>query len=853
MNKKDLSKYLDTAIFVLILVILFLAPLFFDRRIGITFSLSKATWIRAVSMVLAGLWVLKGIYVGWPRFRRTEADTHIFTYLLSAAAATILSVNAFISLIGSYGRYEGLITLVNYAFIFFAATNFVTDQEKKDRIAVITVFAGVIMSIYGIIQRLMIDPYSWGGVITQERIIGTIGQPNFLAAYVDMAFFLGLGLVLRLKNKAADYWRVVRPATKKAPELKTIRWDEVIFSFKYVFFFVMVPFIFVFAIYNFDNINHFYTWLIAYAFMLVFSIYFAFNYAEVDSRVVKALLAVSLVVIFFGILSTQSRGGWMAFIAAATVFFLLTGREIFFRNIKLWAAIGTLSVLAVVISFNLNLGNQASRLLGEVEVTASSGEAKLEAKGAAGSRIETWTSTFGIIADNPVFGIGPEVIKNLFPRYETRYFRFREGFHVKQDRAHNEVLDMATTRGLVTLLVYILLIGTVMRAGYKRTKEESDGALIYPAYLAAMTAYLAQNQFSFGVVAITSLFWTIMGMTLSRPESDPPLSGKVSFSAANTSFAAATVVIIALLCYISSFPYIGDKYYKAGKIYSDSAQFPEAFESNAKAVKYSPYEAGFHLNAGVTFFSSRGMVKDQSVPLLKAKEQFKNGQRVDPYNGDNFYMSAVADLLLTEMGKGSYLESAETDYKKALTIDPFRSEAYRDLGRIRFMKGDVKGAIALYEKAFLANPTYVDIGAYLFDFHTLQGDPEKAVAVFEESLKDNPSNIELLTMIGDKFLQIGRLDRAEQYFNRALSMSPDNTKALSGLGMCLQFSGRSEKAFEMLQKALMIDPLEPRIHLGLARYFLVKGDKARAKEELETVIQNDKNNREAVKLLNSIK
>ena len=60
------------------------------------------------------------------------------------------------------------------------------------------------MSVYGVIQRHELDPYMWGGVVTWQRVIGTIGQPNFLAAYILMAFFLGLVLFMAEKKAPAE-------------------------------------------------------------------------------------------------------------------------------------------------------------------------------------------------------------------------------------------------------------------------------------------------------------------------------------------------------------------------------------------------------------------------------------------------------------------------------------------------------------------------------------------------------------------------------------------------------------------------------------------------------------------------
>ncbi len=557
------QEYLDLAIEISFYALILFAPLFFDRRIGIVFSLSKATWIRALTLITLGLIATKLLSSKGSKFIRTPLDVPVLTYIVVVAASTLVSINVWISFIGSYGRYEGFITILNYVVLFFITTNYMDTMQKRRRIMMLSLISSLVMGLYGIIQRIGADPYQWGGVVTNERVIATIGQPNFLAAYLAMAFLTGLYLLFTLNKNIPVYFLKKEPTrssviskkynklAKKIPPKKervtySFDWQEALFQFKFLAAYLSVPAIFVFALYYVDGNVYFLSWLIVFSIMVSLAVYYAFHFEHLDYRISALVIIASLVVNLGGLLSTQSRGGFIGLACGLVVFVMLCGRQVLYEHrVKIMAAAGFFAVIGVL-SFATVGSNLVNRFMAELQVSSKGGESRVEAQGAAGSRIETWTSSFRVISDNALFGIGPEVVKMRFPQYETPKFRFKEAFHVKQDRAHNETLDMSVTRGIIGLIVYVWLLFSVFRLGLKNMKESPDRNMLTAGLLGAITSYLVQNQFSFGVVAITSLFWVLMGMI--PKEQERALTKSAS---AKVELIIGTWFLVAGLLYIS--------------------------------------------------------------------------------------------------------------------------------------------------------------------------------------------------------------------------------------------------------------------------------------------------------------
>lgn len=862
-TEEKILYYIDFAIEITFYTLVIFAPLFFDRRIGIVFSLSKATWIRALTLLMIGFIFTKLFMSKGNRLHRTPLDIPVLTYIVVVAASTLVSINVWQSFIGSYGRYEGFITILNYVILFFLTTNFIDSIEKKRRIMMLSLTCSVVMGTYGIIQRLGLDPYQWGGVVTNERVIATIGQPNFLAAYLAMAFIFGIYLIFTAPKNFPVYFNLenvsknITPLGKKKnlnQKLKTnrlkltINWEEIIYQLKFVFAYFSIPAIFVFAIYRVDGITYFFGWLTVFFILALIAIYFAFNFENLDYRISLFLIIFSLLVNIAGLLSTQSRGGLLGLICGLSVFAIVCGMDILYEHRTKLIIAGVLFIVVAIISFATIGPSQIQRFLGEVGVSENLGKPRLEAQGAAGSRIETWTTAFRVISDNLLLGIGPEVVKMRFPQYETPKFRFKEAFHVKQDRAHNETLDMTVTRGILGLIVYVWLLASTFVLGIKNAKTDKMHHLLSAGLLGAITSYLVQNQFSFGVVAITSLFWIMIGMI--------PIEGKnqnIEFKQPLVEFIILTWIIIFFMMYISAFPYIGDKHFKTAQNFASSGEINKSLEEFEKALKYMTFDGGYYTNYGMTILNSRFGKPFELEPFKKAIDVLERGQRVDPYNADNFYMCARAYIILSDMGVGNYLDKAKDLSEKATIIDPYYAEAYQNLSYIAEKQGNLEEAIRLYEKAFEAIPINTEIAASIYRYYKQKGDVAKAFRVLEKPLELEPKNEPLLILLGDLYSDVGDNDKAKEKYEQVLKFNVNNVRAIVGIALLYLKENKDDLAFDKLQQALLIEPDNVQLLTAFGVYYAKKGDKTNAVYYLKKALEIDPNNEPAKRYLDLLK
>src|SRR4029079_7684542 len=120
-------------------------------------------------------------------------------------------------------------------------------------------------------------------------------------------------------------------------------------------------------------------------------------------------------------------------------------------------------------------------------------------------RIAMIKSGIRIIRDNPITGVGPDMVIQVYPGY-------REPTAVSQRNSHlhNVPLQIAAERGLPALAVWLWFIGTLVRDFWRR--RTSDAPSLSNAGLAAIGAMLAAGlfEYNFGDSEFLMLFLVLV-------------------------------------------------------------------------------------------------------------------------------------------------------------------------------------------------------------------------------------------------------------------------------------------------------------------------------------------------------
>ncbi len=207
----------------------------------------------------------------------------------------------------------------------------------------------------------------------------------------------------------------------------------------------------------------------------------ALGIAETRSRFRRWLAFGAAIVAVFGIVATASRGGLVAFAAAAVVAVVLGGR--WRRQIALAAGVGAI----LIVGWFVLLAPASS--LSHITTDQT-------------PRTTLWTVAGRAIAANPVVGVGNDNFSIAAQNYLVRpgVTTRADQIVVTQDVAHSIYLEVWADSGIIGLGLFVLLVLAPLRTAWKgvaileRAGKRSDEILLR-ALMVAIVAVLAAGFF----------------------------------------------------------------------------------------------------------------------------------------------------------------------------------------------------------------------------------------------------------------------------------------------------------------------------------------------------------------------
>ena len=166
-------------------------PLTYDQ-----FDILKVFFQRVLTLVALGAWSWDLLSRGG-KIRRTPVDWLILGFLAWVTVTTITSIHPPTAFFGKYRRFEGLLSFINYAVIYFLVMQFADRPSRVKSLAQSLFWSGFVVAGYGILQRIGLDPVRWGDLpFEQFRPFSTYGNPDLLGGFLMFSLPVSLGLAL---------------------------------------------------------------------------------------------------------------------------------------------------------------------------------------------------------------------------------------------------------------------------------------------------------------------------------------------------------------------------------------------------------------------------------------------------------------------------------------------------------------------------------------------------------------------------------------------------------------------------------------------------------------------------------
>ena len=613
-----LIPYCNQIIIATLIIIIIAVPLYFDIHLHSVFDLSKITILYVLTFTMLAAWSIKTVItcrqvrpelssalpehtvegkdthvqlthsmpeavargrpLGNPQIRlvrdslrRTSASCAqqllrqplslpIVAYLFVSGLATIFSINPYLSLVGSYVRYEGFISTIVYISLFFVIINFI-DKRRLSLLLNIIILTACIASIYGILQHFGLDFHQWN-TIFGHRVPSTFGHPAFFSAFLTMVIPLILIKIFFDSH--------LRYSTFLYIGILTL----LIIAFYYTktracFLGLIISNLFFFSFIGKKNLlaNKTKT-IVTITIIIGLSVFFNVNNeASVIGRFVGDIKP--------ALLDNKQSPPFQEDTKTPEIMNRQHGEHSTKQDLLLHSE---LIEKPTETEFSL----QQDHSNGDIGVANQLG-------GTMRMRVFQYLTGLKIIHDYPILGIGPDTLGMIYPQYLSKVFKEKDEHRYLKDkgladRIHNDFLDITVSRGLLGLGVYVWFVFAYTRMVWKGCKKAKgyDKILIIGLCTSSL-AYFVQNQFGPGHVSIITLFWFLIAMSvISCPIRYLPANavvkpeinklnltkriGSLSFGKfAKRIFCGIIVCLMILLTILSLFRYKADLYFEHGR------------------------------------------------------------------------------------------------------------------------------------------------------------------------------------------------------------------------------------------------------------------------------------------------
>ncbi|MFH1187017.1 MAG: O-antigen ligase family protein [Candidatus Levyibacteriota bacterium] len=727
-------------------LIFFLIPLVLTSSTSELFEFNKMWVVFAFTIVIVAAWIIKMITRRKIKIVRTPLDILILIFLASQILSTIISLDSHVSFWGYYSRFNGgLLSIIAYISLYYAfVSNLATIAIVKRLIKVILVSAGLV-ALWGLPSHFGYDPTClifrgtfdvacWTADFQPKiRIFSTMGQPDWLAAYLSILIPLTIYLfVSSLKREAKSIKNIFSDFTKQ--------------SFLYLFLTILF---YIDLTYTRSKSAMLAVWisLIAYAFIFLF----------IQRKSLRIPIGKLLFKYWQGII--------VAVMFGIIIFFI--GQP--FPQLEKFTYSGILAKVQETKESSKETKTANAKI---EEEQAHYGE--LGGTDSSKIRLIVWEGAFNIWKNNPIIGTGVETFAFAYYKYKPAQHNLTSEWNFLYNKAHNEYLNYLATTGIIGLGAYLTIIfyflWTLFNKCFKRLtiNDIDENLALSLALVVGYFTILISNFFGFSVVIVNLFFFLIpafvfaiqkitseeKAFVLNLPfKGSKEIANKYQESGfKNSTFQLIVIVIVigtSLFMIYKLYSYWNaDRAYAYGLNLNRIGQYQDAYAYLHKALEKRPNEPVFKnenaINNTMLAVAMLSNTDNQSTDSAKIAESLiqeavKDTNEVTLNYPSNVVFRKTQTRIFYTLSQVDqrYLPLALEAIKRAQKIAPTDANISYNLAVLYGQNGLVDETIAALETTVKLKPDYRDAYYALGVFYHQQAtnNPSKSAELNKKAIE----------------------------------------------------------------------------------------------------------------------
>ncbi|MDO8667572.1 MAG: O-antigen ligase family protein [bacterium] len=563
---------------------------------------------------------------------------------------------------------------------------------------------------------------------------------------------------------------------------------------------------------------------------VIFNIYFALilffrSRGEENGKgadwFISALYLAAAFIMLLVMRVTHTRGAYVGLAVSFLLFFILHVLYSQNKKIKIYSFLSSVAVVAVV---GLVLLFPESNLVKNSSVLGT--VTQISAKAVTfQTRLISWKAAAQDFPSHPTLGSGYGNFAISFDKYFDPKFYSYTPTETYFDRAHNNLVDLASTAGLLGLITYFLILSA---AGYYLVKGKKQNKISVNEFIlliCLLVAYFIQNLAVFDslvtyislMLTLGYIYWLVNGSEAEELTSGGGLTNKDLAVLAIVGLISLTIVyqynIKPLMMLDGTIK--GQIKFSQGDIaagveeYKKTLSYETGLDRDSRASLVNAVNARQYNLSSIDKQEAK-QIADYTVSLAEANV------RLNPL--DSMMQMQLAQALNTAASVNTddpskfsfYSDRALQAINESIKASPGRVTIYFSKAQILIARNDKDKAIETLKYAAGLNEKYAEAACYLARVAIYLKDETTGYAAMDKCLDLNGSTylnpVDLIKIALGYYNEKKDLARMLILCERWSIMEPNNVQPWVNLSLLYEQTGNKDKAIEMAKKAGALDP-----------------------------------------------
>lgn len=557
---------------------------------------------------------------------------------------------------------------------------------------------------------------------------------------------------------------------------------------------------------------------------MIFNIFFALIlFFRSEKWFVKSALALAVVVMLFALKETSVAGAYAGMAVSIFLFFFVYGA--FNKNNKIKIAtltIFSLLILATVLFFanKESAFVQSNSFLKKVAYEFSWNKNTFQ------TRLISWRAAFKDFPNHPAFGTGYGNYAITFDKYFDPRFYLETSSETYFDRAHNNLIDITSTTGLVGALAYLSIFVAVGYYLIKGYKKGSISLIEFSLLVALVVGYFVQNLAVFDSMVTYMALMVMLGFIYWHDNKNESLSNQKNDSSFDNkeiyTLFISVAVVLAVMYQYNIKPIMMVRGVITGEIVLASVGPIEGVDAYKKALNYNTV-----LDRDGRSAFTRAVLKRandiKNADPVKAKEIFDYAIDQAEKNVSYNTKDSLALMELSQILNGAsslykeddkekfafYSARAEEAINRSIEAGPGRVNTYFNKAQIYLNRNNIDGAIEILSQAVALNDKYFESicqRARLKIFFDKEGgweDMDKCIDLGGASML-TPANF--AKTVANHYQEKNDIKRMKEVYIQLTRLAPDDSEVWAGLANIYSQENDIDNAIMAAQKAAEANP-----------------------------------------------